>query len=664
MGTVPLTLVSERLLGGLRREGGEAPVAGAVWYAAAAPGDGLEFRFPAGALKEAAFLTADLLVAGTHLVVFDLLLMEGESGRKFGMIFSALNECSARMRVKLEAVNQNRWRYEREGAWLKPMCHGDVVDLARVDRMILTVSRKSDAVARFCLTPVTATAEEPPLLEKLVLPKGPLIDELGQSTLHDWPGKSRDADEVTARMKAQLAAAPGRRWPDGFSKWGGWAEKRVRATGLFRTHHDGRRWWLVDPDGCLFWSAGMDCVRVDNVCNVEGLADALTWGPDPAGPYAPMYSAGGRGMNYLAANFIRAFGPGEWREAWAKIALAELKRGGMNTVANWSEWEIARAAGFPYVRPLRLGFPRAKMVFRDFPDVFHPDFDRDAAEFGWQLADTRNDPAFIGYFMMNEPTWGFSPLTPAKGMLMNASECETRKKLGGFLREKYRTDGALSAAWGIRTDFASVSGGKWRGEVPAAAEQDLAAFSSVMCEKFFKTLAASCRAVDPDHLNLGIRYFTVPPPWAVEGMRCFDVFSVNGYEERVRRELGKIAEIFNQPVMVGEWHFGALDAGLPASGIGRVKDQRDRGRAFRIYTEDAAAQPWCVGVHWFTLYDEAALGRFDGENWQIGFMDVCNRPYEEIFSAARESHARMYRVGLGEAAPFDDAPEYLPKLFL
>jgi len=103
--------------------------------------------------------------------------------------------------------------------------------------------------------------------------------------------------------------------------------------------------------------------------------------------------------------------------------------------------------------------------------------------------------------------------------------------------------------------------------------------------------------------------------------------------------------------------------GLPASGIGHVRDQKARGQAYRVYLEDAASKPWCVGVHWFTLYDESALGRFDGENWNIGFLDVCNRPYEEIGAAARASHERLYEVAQGELKPYDDAPEYLPLLF-
>jgi hypothetical protein len=62
------------------------------------------------------------------------------------------------------------------------------------------------------------------------------------------------------------------------------------------------------------------------------------------------------------------------------------------------------------------------------------------------------------------------------------------------------------------------------------------------------------------------------------------------------------------------------------------------------------------------MYDQSALGRFDGENYNIGFLDICNRPYAEICAAAAASHERMYEVASGAAAPFADAPEYLPIL--
>ena len=58
------------------------------------------------------------------------------------------------------------------------------------------------------------------------------------------------------------------------------------------------------------------------------------------------------------------------------------------------------------------------------------------------------------------------------------------------------------------------------------------------------------------------------------------------------------------------------------------------------------------------------IGRFDGENYNIGFYDVCNRPDEELADAARSSHEQIYEIASGGTKPFDHPPEYLPLLFI
>jgi len=638
-----LTLKPAAIVGSLRQEEDKSPVSESVWYIAGEVGDGLAYSFAAGSLAGARYLTADTLADGIHLPVFALHLQEGEKGPKFVMVFALLNQCSARIRIPLDCVNQNRWMYDREGAWLKPLCSGDRVDLNNVDRMTLAVLRTTDRETRWCITPFIATVDEPPKLAELVLPQGHLLDELGQSTLHDWPGKSSSAEEVTSRLNAQLSAAQIQQPHAEFSRWGGWMNKRFDATGFFRTHHDENRWWLVDPDGYVFWSAGVDCFGFGDQLagNHAGLDKALSWMPDPNGEYAQIFGEEhgcSSLINFYKANFIRAFGPAGAKAAWAQIALAELRRLRFNTVANWSDWETARKGGFPYVRPLTLEFRHTPMVFRDFPDVFHPGFETDATAFAGQLRETHDDPAFIGYFLMNEPTWGFAAQTPAEGMWFNAPESLGRKAFVEFLAERHAGE---------------------------PTREDFAAFSTVMVEKLYSGLGSACRAVDPNHLNLGARYYTVPPDWAVAGMKSFDIFSVNCYASRVHEKaFAKISATLGQPVIVGEWHFGALDAGLPASGIGHVRDQAARGQAYRTYIEDAASKPWCVGTHWFTLYDQSAIGRFDGENYNIGFYDVCNRPYEELAEAARSSHERIYEIASGRTKPFDNPPEYLPLLFM
>jgi hypothetical protein len=656
-------LPAPELSGKIRREEGPAPVSGATWYVAEAENAALVYRFPAGTLAKARYVSADMLADGNTIQVFSLTLHEGNKGRVFRLGFAALPQCSLRMRMALSLVDQSRWLVDREGAFLKPTCGGDRVDLELVDELRITVRRKApDRPARFCLTPVAWSVDEPPRLSKPVLPKGPLVDEFGQSRIHDWPGRTRTTEELTRRIQGQLAAAPKHAWPAAFSRWGGWRQRKLaKASGFFTVRKEGDRWWLVDPDGFAFWSAGVDCVRVDTDARVDGIEPALTTMPD-AGAQRPR--GRGRYVNFLAANLIRALGAEGWRDKWAAIALGELRRLRFNTVGNWSEWEYAAKAGFPYVRPMSFTAPKCGMVYRDFPDVWHPAFPEDAAAYASQLESTRSDPAFIGYFLMNEPTWAFSSELPAAGMLYNTETCYTRNELASFLAVKYGGDAGLAAAWKMPATLSAVRQGRWKGRFTKEATEDLREFSVRMVERYFGTLSQACKKADPNHLNLGMRWAGVPPEWAVRGMKHFDVFSLNCYMDKLPFDRAqRIHEMLQMPVMVGEWHFGALDVGLPATGIGHLRNQAERAKAYRVYLEDAAANPYCVGVHWFTLYDQSALGRFDGECYNIGFLDVCNRPYPEMSEAAIVSHERMYEVAAGKIKPYEAKLEYLPKLF-
>ncbi len=673
------------LTGQLKPDASNCPLPQGKWYSASATGDGLSFDIPAGLLDEKGYLTADLLLDGDRLAVFALSLYEGDSAkakakdkdnppRIFRFAFSLLPQCSGRLRMPLRATNQNQWSFEREGACLKLMASGDRVDPAKITRATITLTRKSDQPVRVAIAPLAYSSAQPPAMDQPILPKGKLLDETGQSTLRNWPARTKSAEECSARLKQQLADAPRQSWPAGFSAWGGAKDLSIDgigpATGYFRTYNDGARWWLVDPSGKPFWSAGLDSVRPDVDAAYGLLQSALPPLPDRKGEYAAAFSGRrGSSFNYLVSNFIRAFGKDAWHDHWGDISLSLLRSFGFNTVANWSEWNFASKARFPYVRPLQFHPRQTPLVYRDFPDAFSPLMDSDAEQYARQLEETKTDPALIGYFLMNEPTWGFASETPAAGMLYTHEHSHARDHFATWLAEKYGSDAKLAAGWGIDSlTLAQIATGKWNSarRLPAksAARADCADFSTLMVERYFQILSRACRKADPNHLNLGARYHTVPPAWALKGMTTFDVFSINCYQERVPpAQLKQIADTVNKPTLIGEYHFGALDVGLPASGIGHVATQADRGKAFRVYTETAAAIPQCVGVHYFILYDQSALGRFDGENYNIGFLDVCNRPYAELASAARLSHERLYAVASGKEKAYVDAPKYLPKLF-
>jgi len=49
----------------------------------------------------------------------------------------------------------------------------------------------------------------------------------------------------------------------------------------------------------------------------------------------------------------------------------------------------------------------------------------------------------------------------------------------------------------------------------------------------------------------------------------------------------------------------------------------------------------------------ARAGRYDGENYNLGFVNQVDLPYPEMVSFARETHRRMVPVHAGSTAPAD-----------
>jgi hypothetical protein len=64
--------------------------------------------------------------------------------------------------------------------------------------------------------------------------------------------------------------------------------------------------------------------------------------------------------------------------------------------------------------------------------------------------------------------------------------------------------------------------------------------------------------------------------------------------------------------------------------------------------------PELIGTHWFQWADQPSTGRFDGENYNIGLVDVTDRPYPELVGALVETHRRAFRIHSGEIAPVSE----------
>ena len=163
------------------------------------------------------------------------------------------------------------------------------------------------------------------------------------------------------------------------------------------------------------------------------------------------------------------------------------------------------------------------------------------------------------------------------------------------------------------------------------------------------------RKYDPNHLTLGIRFGGKMSDEAMMAAKIFDVCSINVYEYEPTKQVIRAGRLTGLPVLIGEFHIGVPADGL-AAGLVQAKDQAERGIAYRYYVEQAASMEWCVGSYWFAWRDEPVLGRMDGENYNIGFVDVTDRPYVELIEAAKATHKRLMEVHSGKELPFARHP--------
>jgi len=592
----------------------------------------------------------------------------------FFMRFGILPRLRAKICLDLQCMDAGILFPESNPGQLKVVCHGRRVERARMEKITLVVPPCFHDV-NIALSDLVLTNEFP---EAFPIPDGKRIDELGQSKQKNWPGKLHGIDDMRAKLQSALFL------PDAFSlrgwdRYGGSAVNPAgEGTGFFtRVRVDGR-WTLVDPLGNAFFSVGPDCVVVRSDCRVDRMERSMDWLPPETDPvYGPMY----RHMrwprrdaprhrdctlfSFPQANLARAFGEG-WHARWQCLMSRQLKQNGLNTLGNWSDPESLGVMSIPYVTMLEE-FPDTKThIFRDFPDVLADEYTRDAGRCAQALRKRADDPLMIGYFLRNEPEWAFvDGLILADEVLYNSEPSACRQGLIAWLKNKYKTPQALSAAW--KHPFADFNALRQpirkASSFSGAAREDLRAFSRLLLDTYVGVISDACREADPNHMNLGMRWAWISDPDLVTGWRHFDVFSINCYAVDPTPALNNVVKLgVDLPVMIGEYHFGALDWGQTATGLKAVASQADRGIAYRYYTERVAAHPCGVGCHWFQCYDQFALGRFDGENYNIGLFDLCSLPNETMMQSIRVCSEGLYAVKFGSAKPTEQRPKSIPMI--
>lgn len=608
--------------------------------------------------EEQRYLSVDIYHE-SHDVLVVLFSFTDVKGRTITVHYGVLPKVKTRICLPLTALNGEKLFLDRYPGVMQSVLRGD----AFVDRK---------TIKQFEIATIPSTVPRSFDISNIVLSNSELdftyspttyIDQLGQLAWKNWDGKIDNQNELAWALNEESKLQQSSEASLDLSKYGGWKSLRFAATGYFRTEFDGQSWWFVDPEGYALFSAGMDCIHPAGAMRVAGMEHLTPPLPKREGIFAEAWV--GEEYSFGIANLISAFGT-NWKEKWQQLTEYRMKAWGINTIGNWSANDFIQYSSLPYVYPMS-DFPETKhKIFRDFPDVFSSEYEEQAKTFAEQLLPLKSDPRLIGYFLRNEPHWAFvDGVNLTDQMLRSSHRYESKTSFIHWLTDKYVTVDNWNAAWG--SNFSAFD--DLYEPVLAAAfidngasPKDFSAFNRIMIRRYVEIPARCCKLIDPHHLNLGMRYAWISNDDVLEGCESFDVFSINCYGMAPNQEqIQYISGHLNKPIMIGEFHFGAADVGMLAYGIRAVETQADRGLAYQYFVEQAASTPELIGVHYFQLNDQPVLGRFDGENYQIGAVDVCQQPYRPFVEAMAATHARMYEIRSGKLAPLQHCPKEIPK---
>jgi hypothetical protein len=501
-------------------------------------------------------------------------------------------------------------------------------------------------------------------------PRKFIIDRFGQSARIDYPGKIKSEEELKQDAQTQAAALSKKGWQDKDTYGGlaGSGEKfGLKKTGFFHVEKAEGRQFLVTPEGNIFFHNGVCTLQpCDDYTTIKGREKIYEQIPPLDGEFATAYRERNPGvMSFYIYNWIRKNGKSYTREEWLGQAIERLRSWGFNSAGAFTSYSVKfRELNFPYV--IGLGMESSKTVKRlpdrigggNLLDPFESGVESALeALFQEKVAPFAQDPLLIGYFLGNEQHFEILPkLIPTyKGTVA------AKLRLVQMLQEKYQKIEAFNKAWNPASPFSDFEQLKneplfIRTDEGAA---DMKEFFKLYLETYYALVNRVFRKYDSNHMLIGSRWTpgTASNQEVVSiAGKYLDVISINYYTYGLDSTFLKNAHDWSggKAIILSEWYFSCDDQGLISGKP--VKDQTERGLAYRNYIEQSASLPFIVGSEWFSYVDQSITGRFfegfNGEGNNIGLVNVVDRPYEQFISSAKLTNDRIYSVMLGNEKPF------------
>ncbi|MBC7286755.1 MAG: hypothetical protein H5T86_01680 [Armatimonadetes bacterium] len=421
-----------------------------------------------------------------------------------------------------------------------------------------------------------------------------------------------------------------------------------RKSGFFHVEQIDGIWWVIAPNGEGFYAIGTDHVRYEgHWCQSLG--------------YAPY----GRNTQALYGS----------EERWAEVATARLRRWNFNLLGAGHS-SSCRYRGLAHTEFISFGSGYAgfdplveKVHWTGFPNVFSPNWPRWCDKQAWKICrPNREDPWLFGYFLDNELEW-WGKGGGDVGLAIEAAKLPpdnpAKKALVEILRQRHGSIEALNKAWGAtyRSWDELAAATKFDAQNTQALRDDQLAYVALAADLYFKHCTEAIRRHDPNHLILGCRFAGDAPPgvWEAAGRYC-DIVTFNYYGRvdilnadapGTAEQWTRYYEKARRPLMITEWSFPALDAGLPCKhGAGmRVDTQQQKALCYEVYQRLIFGLPFMVGSDYFMWVDEPALGIHEHfpEDSNYGLVNEKDEPYEELTQTATRVNAMAYELHSGDA---------------
>jgi hypothetical protein len=486
------------------------------------------------------------------------------------------------------------------------------------------------------------------------------IDPYGQQTIN-FPGKVT-ADSQLLNQANQDALLSGS-YPYSSDAYGGVAGTAVgSATGRWSVAKQNNRWYILDPAGNRFFSAGIVGAGWSSYAFTQDRLSFFQNGalPSQSGTYGDHYATFNNpstgvptlGFNFYSSNLERKFGS-NWAQAGSQNIARRMKTWGFNTVGPLSSLvnqpSLVTAPQFPVVG----SFSQIPTLDGGLmPDVYDTAWAPAVlATLQNQLTKYQGNLMNMGAFVDNELPWAGSPTATNSRYLLPFSVLSApatqaaKKRLVNNLTLQYRTISKLNLAWG--TNFASWTAMQNNRSfnpttVNPTMAKDLNAFASQFATQYFSTIRSKLTAMNYQGLYLGTRFNFYTPDVLAAAKRYADVVSFNAYEMAPNRYHDDMKAL-DCPVLISEVGFGAADLGRSCGYNPNAATEADRIAIYQNYMNEASTWTNLVGYHWYKWEDDPTSGRmWDGQVASLGLVSIADMPYAGLISTVQQTNAAFH----------------------